>query len=114
MLNVIGMCRLVNDPELKEVAETCVATARVATNEVRKVGDNFERTPHYFEIKLWDAGAKRFCETASKGDEIYIEGILRQETWKTKENEPRSKDVIRVSKFQVMPRAVKANNEPSQ
>lgn len=104
MFKVFGLVRLVADPELKEVGTTCVATFRVVSNEVRKnqqTGE-FTQTPHFFECKAWDTGARRLCEKAHKGDQIVIEGQLRQESWKDKEGNNRQKAVVRVSEFSVI------------
>lgn len=114
MLKVYGLCRLVADPELKEIGETCVATFRVVINEYRKSKTDqgeFINTPHFFECKLWDTGARRLVEKAKKGDQVIINAEPRQENWTDKEGNNRSKVVFRVSEFQVIPKSKVTENE---
>lgn len=112
MFKLMGICRLVAKPELKEVGTTCVATFRVVTNEYRKGAEGAGiTTPHFFECKLWDTGARRFFEKADKGDLIFIEAQPRQENWQDKDGNNRSKVIFRVSEFQVLPRASKKEEE---
>lgn len=107
----MGVCRLVAKPEIKDVGETCVATFRVVTNEFRKNQQGYTKTPHFFECKAWDTGARRLVEKADKGDLLFIDAQPRQESWQDKDGNNRSKIVFRVSEFQVLPRAQNAGEE---
>ncbi len=54
----------------------------------------------FFEYEAWDTGAATLAKHFHKGDEILVRCTAKNETWKDKEGNNRSKVKYRVDKFE--------------
>lgn len=98
-----GVGRLVADPKLVKVNDTCKVEFSLAYNYVRGKGDDKKREAHFFDYTAWDTGAQMIADRCKKGDLLYVEGNVKQEKWEDKETgQKRSKNVYRVSEFNFM------------
>lgn len=61
----------------------------VAWNQARKVGDEWETTPHYFDVICWDREV-----VVSKGQRVLLNGYITQQRWQTDDGQNRSKVVL--------------------
>jgi len=91
--------RLVDDPLLKNVNGTSLVTFTLAVEEHRRdnQGHNRKRV-EFLDFEAWDSGADAIKSYCSKGDLLLVEGIARQQRWKS-DGQNRSKINFRVSKF---------------
>jgi len=62
MMTACGVGRLVRDPELKYVGDTCVCEFSIAINEFRKVGGERKKFAHFFDCVIWDKAAEVITE----------------------------------------------------
>lgn len=73
--------------------KTAVANFGVAVNEKR--GE--EERVHFFECRIWGKQAEACATRVGKGSPVYLEGVVKQESWKDKnDGSNRSKDVLEV------------------
>ncbi len=80
------------DPELKYTPQgSAVCKFSVATSERRKNadGETAEQTT-WFRITAWGQAAEFAGEHLRKGQQVYVEGRLRQETYTDREGEQRT------------------------
>jgi single-strand DNA-binding protein len=105
---------LVKDPELRYTPQgTPVANVSLGVNETYTV-DNEKRTATTFvDVQLWGTSAENFSKLVQKGEQILVEGALRQDTWEdrqTKQN--RSKLFVRAERWQfIQYKATEAQRE---
>lgn len=95
-MKVIGICRVVTEPQLKYIGDSkkAVAEFRVASGEDKNVA--------FFDVKLWEKSAEIAGEHLTKGKPFFIDGRLTQESWETN-GEKRSKLVVVVDRFEFLP-----------
>lgn len=68
---------LTADPELRHTQSgTAVCDLRIATNERRKVGDEWKDHAEYHRVVVWAKRAENCAKYLSKGSKVYIEGRL--------------------------------------
>ncbi|MGN1033683.1 MAG: single-stranded DNA-binding protein [Intestinibacter sp.] len=107
-VNLVG--RLTSDPELKYVGDDkalckfCIAVSRDYKNKDGAILTDF------INIDLWGKRAEVFCQYASKGSLIAIEGSLRIEKYSTKEGENRTAAKIHANNFHFLG----SKNKPSE
>jgi len=96
---VILVGNLGADPEIRHLESgSMVANFNIATTEsyTNKRGERVDQT-EWHRIELWD-GLARIAESyLKKGNQVYIEGRLRTESWTDKEGTARSRVVVRAS-----------------
>ncbi|WP_245927667.1 single-stranded DNA-binding protein [Aphanothece hegewaldii] len=56
----------------------------------------------WFDLEVWGKPAEILANYTSKGSVIGVEGTLKIDIWKDKENNYREKPVIKVSKVQLL------------
>ena len=100
---------LVNDPELKYTpGGTAICTATLAYNDKwkdKKTGEQ-KNESSFFDLKIFGESAERFQKWYSKGDNLLIEGKLKQESWTDKTTQQkRSKFVVMVESSNSLSRA---------
>ena len=94
--------RLVNDPKLSflpsqtEVTEFSIAVNRHYTG---KDGSKKEEAC-FFDVVSYGSQATTLNKYLDKGSEVFIEGRMKQDTWKTAEGKNRSKFRVIVENFQ--------------
>jgi single-strand DNA-binding protein len=84
---VILIGNLTRDVELKSTPKgTAVASGSLAINRSYKTdqGEKREETT-YVDVEFWGRVAEIVAEYVKKGNPLYVEGRLRQESWEDKE-----------------------------
>jgi single-strand DNA-binding protein len=108
---------LVHEPELHYTPQgTPVTNVSLGVNETYTL-DNEKRTATTFvEVQLWGAAAENFAKLVQKGQQILVEGALRQDTWQdklTKQN--RSKLFVKAERWQfIQYKATEAQRETAR
>ena len=78
------------DPEIKYTQSgTAVVNLSVATNERRKVGDNWEDVVEWHRVVVWAKTAEACNEYLRKGSQVYIDGKLQTRKWEDREGNER-------------------------
>ena len=92
---------LTADPELVDVGQTKVVNAALAGNEFY-YDENEERqqVTTFVDLKIWGAAAENFARLARRGQEIFVEGSLRQDRWEDDEGRKRSRLYLNVVSWQ--------------
>ena len=93
---------LVKDPELQRTPQgTPVANVSLGVNETYTVNDEKRTATTFVDVQLWGVAAENFSKMAQKGQQIFIEGALRQDTWVDKQTkQPRSKLFVKAERWQ--------------
>ncbi len=105
MQSYICTGNLTRDPEIKifqskgkdvKVANFTIASSR----RFKKADGTSDQEVLYLDAEAWDSGAETIVKYFTKGSPILVEGSLRNENWKDKEGNPRSKIKLRVNRFE--------------
>lgn len=79
--------RVGKEPELKygKSGGTAFLTLSVCTSDswFNKNEDKWVNESNWMDVKFFGKAAERVAETAQKGDEVYLRGHLKLETWDT-------------------------------
>lgn len=99
-VKVVG--NLVKSPELRRTpGGTAVANVHIGINERYKVDNTMKETTTFTEVQVWGPAAENLSKMAKKGQEILVEGSLRQDNWEDKETgASRSKLYINAERWQ--------------
>jgi single-strand DNA-binding protein len=93
---------LVQEPELHYTPQgTPVTNVSLGVNETYTSNNEKRTATTFVEVQLWGAAAENFAKLVQKGQQILVEGALRQDTWEdklTKQN--RSKLFIKAERWQ--------------
>ena len=99
-LLIIG--RLTRDMDLRFTnSGTPVGKFSIATNRSRKNGDNWEDEVNYFDCTLWGKIAESLLQYLLKGQQVAIEGELRQSRWE-QDGQKRSRVEIHINNIQLL------------
>ena len=93
-----------NDPDVRYLdGGSVVAKFSVATNEryTTRSGEQVEST-EWFRVEVWNDQAKTIEKYVRKGQQIYVEGRLRTETYTDKEGKERFSLGVRATTFQFL------------
>ena len=93
-----------NDPDVRYLdGGSVVAKFSVATNEryTTRSGEQVEST-EWFRVEVWNDQAKIIEKYVRKGQQIYVEGRLRTETYTDKEGKERFSLGVRATTFQFL------------
>ncbi len=93
-----------NDPDVRYLdGGSVVAKFSVATNEryTSRTGEQVEST-EWFRVEAWNDQAKTIEKYVRKGQQIYVEGRLRTETYTDKEGKERFSLGVRATTFQFL------------
>ncbi|MGL4854161.1 MAG: single-stranded DNA-binding protein [Lentisphaeria bacterium] len=104
---VILIGNLTRDPEVRyTTGGTAVANASIAVNERYTTANNEVREETCFlDLEIWGKQAETMKQYLHKGDPIFVEGRLRQESWQDKATgQTRTRLRIRVERFQMLSR----------
>ena len=95
---------------------TPVANASLGVNESYTVDNQKKNVTTFIEVQLWGAAAENFAKFVEKGQQIFVEGALRQDTWQDKETKQnRSKLFVKANSWQfVQYKAVEAARQTAQ
>lgn len=94
---VLLIGRLGNKPELRKTqGDGCVAHLNVATShETQKAEGQFERETEWHRVVVFGRLAEQCTAHLDKGRLVYVEGTLRTNLWKDKDNVERSEREVR-------------------
>ena len=107
---------LTANPELIHTPKgTAVVNASLAVNEFYTAEDGErQQITTFIDVKVWGPSAENFAKLAKKGQEILIDGSIRQDTWEDKESgQKRSKLYVRVDGWQFTQRKSAAPEAPT-
>jgi single-strand DNA-binding protein len=98
-VKIIG--NLVNDPEVRFTPKgTPVANFSLGINETYTVDEKRQITT-FADVQVWGPSAENLAKLARKGQEIFIEGALRQDRWEDKQTgQNRSKLYVKAERWQ--------------
>lgn len=97
---VVG--RLTRDGELKYTnSGTAVLKFSIANNWSKKVGDNWEDQTNFFDISLWGKRAESLAQYLTKGTQVGVMGVLRQDRWE-QDGQQRSRVYINAENIQLL------------
>lgn len=75
---------LTRDPELRQTPTgTSVCSLRIAVNTRRKVGEQWEDKPNYFNVTVWGKQGERCAEYLAKGRQVAVDGRLEWREWES-------------------------------
>jgi single-strand DNA-binding protein len=115
-VKIIG--NLVSEPELRSTPSgTQVANLSVGINETYRVDDEQRQITTFVDVQVWGPSAQNFANLVRKGQEIFIEGSLRQDRWEDKQTgQNRSKLYVKADRWQFTQyrRPVGSDSTPSQ
>lgn len=94
---------LARDPELRVVStggkQTSVVNFTIASSrEYQKNNGEKQKDTSWVDCEAWDSGAEVIAESFKKGDLVFIEGSLRNDSWE-KDGVKHSKLKVRVNNF---------------
>ena len=100
--SVVLVGRLTRDAELKYTPTgTAILNLSVAVNRSVKRGDAWEDEVSFFDIVLFGKLAESIAQYCTKGQQIGVQGALRQERWE-KDGAKRSKVKIIAETLQLL------------
>ena len=99
-VKVIG--NLVNDPEVRFTPKgTPVANLSLGINETYTVDDEKRQITTFVDVQVWGPSAENLGKMVRKGQEIFIEGSIRQDRWEDKQTgQNRSKLYVKADRWQ--------------
>ena len=99
-VKIIG--NLVNDPEVRFTPKgTPVSNLSLGINETYTVDDEKRQITTFVDVQVWGPSAENFAKMVRKGQEIFVEGSLRQDRWQDKETgQNRAKVFIKAERWQ--------------
>lgn len=101
---VILIGNLGSDPEVRYLESgSAVAKFNIATTETytNKNGERVDNT-EWHRIELWEGLAKVAEKYLKKGNQVYIEGRIRTDTWTDKEGQQRTGVTIRANSMTLL------------
>lgn len=104
MNKVILIGNVGNDPEVRYLdGGSVVAKFSVATNEryTTRTGEQVDQT-EWFRVEVWNDQAKTIEKYVKKGNQIYVEGRLKTETYTDRDGKERFSLTVRATTFQFL------------
>ena len=102
-INVVKFVgNLVKEPEVRCTPKgTPVANVSLGVNETYTVDEEKRKVTTFVDVQVWGASAENLAKLVRKGQEIFVEGALRQEVWDEKETgKNRSKLFVKADSWQ--------------
>lgn len=91
---------LTADPELRTGRTSRCAFSLAVTEEKRGANGTYDKgDTHYFDCVAWASQAEHLAASARKGDQVIVDGVLKDERWETNDGEKRR--AIRVHAYSV-------------
>ena len=99
-VKIVG--NLVKEPEVRYTPKgTPVANISLGVNETYTIDDEKRKTTTFVDVQVWGSSAENLAKLVRKGQEIFVEGALRQEVWDDKETgKNRSKLFLKADSWQ--------------
>jgi single-strand DNA-binding protein len=108
---VLLIGNLTADPELFEAGKTKIVNASLASHQFYENGqEERQEVTTFVDLKIWGASAENFAKFVRKGQEVLVEGSLRQDRWEDDQGNKRSKLYVNVLSWQF---AQRKNDESS-
>lgn len=93
---VMVTARLTRDPDTRYLSSgTAVCTLGIAINRrfQDKTSQEWRDETTFIDVETWTKLAEKCSETLKKGDEVFVEGRLKQESW---ERDGQKRSVIKI------------------
>ena len=104
---VVIIGNLTADPEIFEVGKTKIVNASIAHHQFYENGQEVrQEVTTFVELKIWGSSAENFAKHARRGQEILVEGSLRQDRWEDEQGNKRSKLYLNVQSWQFCQRRI--------
>jgi single-strand DNA-binding protein len=112
-VKIIG--NLVSEPELRFTPNgTQVANLSVGINETYRVDDEQRQITTFVDVQVWGPSAQNFANLVRKGQEIFVEGSLRQDRWQDKQTgQNRSKVYLKAERWQFTQYRLPVGSDPT-
>ena len=102
---VLLIGNLTGDPELFETGKTKIVNASLATHQFYENGqEEKQQLTTFVDLKVWGIAAENFAKLVRRGQEVFVEGTLRQDRWEDEQGNKRSKLYVNVSNWQIAQR----------
>lgn len=106
---------LARDPDLRSVGAngktTSVVNFTVATSrEFTRSDGSKDKVTSFIPCEAWDSGAENIAQTFKKGDLVFVEGSIRNDSWE-KDGVKHSSLKVRVNNFAKIPKIKRAEVE---
>lgn len=99
--------RASRDPELRGSGAASLLAFTVCVNDRRKdENGNWGDVPNFIDCVVFGSRAETLADMLHKGDEVFIQGKLRQNTWE-KDGQKRSKTEVKAEKLFFYPKRQK-------
>ena len=115
---VIVRGNLARDPELRIVnngdKQTSVVNFTVATSrEFTRANGTKDKITSFIQCEAWDSGAETIQSSFKKGDLVFIEGSLRNDSWE-KDGVKHNSLKVRVNNFSKITKVKRKSDEDSK
>ena len=109
---------LARDPELRKVGTgdkaTSVVNFTIATSrEFTRADGTKDKITSFVPCEAWDSGAENIAQTFRKGDLVFVEGSIRNDSWE-KDGVKHSTLKVRVSNFAKIPKLAKKTSTEAE
>ncbi len=94
------MGNLTRDPELRKTQNSVVCQLGVAVNRRFKYGETLHDETVFVDAEAWGRMGEVIEQYLQKGDPVFIEGRLKQDHWKNKDGQNRTKMKVVIESFQ--------------
>jgi single-strand DNA-binding protein len=110
-LYATGIVRIITDPQLRAFESgTMVANFAGGIQEGKDKDGNWINNA--IDCEIWGKSAEPIVDKLKKGDSILVTGAVRRQEWNDKETgAKRSKHVLRIQRFEFMPRGAATTSE---
>jgi single-strand DNA-binding protein len=108
-----GIIRIISDPTLRSFDSGSQVTIFAAgIHEGKDKNGNWINNA--IDVEIWGKSAEVIVDRCKKGDSLMVTGNVKRQDWEDKKTgDKRSKHVLAVSRFEFLPRANNANDEPA-
>jgi single-strand DNA-binding protein len=100
-VKIVG--NVVRDPEIRYTPKgTPVANISLGINEIYTIDDEKRKVTTFVDVQAWGPSAENLAKLVHKGQEIFVEGALRQDQWEDKETkQKRSRLFVKADRWQL-------------
>src|SRR2546430_1865993 len=86
---------LTRDPELRQAGETPVCSMRIAVNDRRKVGGEWQDVAGYYDVTVWGRQGESAAQYLEKGRAVAVDGRLQWREYQDKDgNKRQAVDIV--------------------
>lgn len=85
---------LTRDPETREIGNGSVTSLRVAVNDRRKVGEEWQDVANYFDVSVFGGLGENCARFLERGRGVAIAGKLRWREWETDDGKRQAVSII--------------------